>query len=337
MNVPPGAVEARHYERLEGNAVRCRLCPRECRLVEGAAGVCRTRRNVGGRLIYLYYGACSSVALDPVEKKPLYHFFPGHTILSLGSIGCNLQCAFCQNWQIAQSEAETVPLAPAEVVELAQERAGEGCIGVAYTYNEPLVGFEFVLDAARAVREAGLKNVLVTNGEINPEPFAELLPYVDALNIDVKGFTEDFYRELCRGRLAPVLRTVETAAARAHVELTNLLIPTKNDSPEEIQALVEWVAERLGPDVPLHFSRYFPQYRLDLPATPLVTLEKAAEIARQRLRYVYLGNVAELEGSDTRCPECGTTVIRRRGYAVRSLLRGRRCPACGFVLAVVVE
>lgn len=330
-------VEARHYARLGEGEVKCLLCPRECRLKEGATGVCRTRRNVGGRLVYLYYGACSSIALDPIEKKPLYHFHPGSTILSLGSLGCNLKCSFCQNWEIAQSETETEELTPEEVAGLARERAGEGCVGVAYTYNEPLVGFEFVVDAARAVRRAGLKNVLVTNGEINPEPLEELLPYIDALNIDVKGFTEEFYRELCRGQLAPVLRTVELAAARAHVELTNLLIPTWNDSPAEIGALVEWVAERLGEDVPLHFSRYFPQYRLDLPPTSLETLQTAAALARRRLHYVYVGNAPELGWSDTLCPECGTTVIRRRGYRVQSALSGRTCPVCGFALAVVVE
>lgn len=334
--LPAGTVEARHYERLAEGAVRCRLCPRECRLAPGATGVCRTRRNVDGRLMYLYYGACSSLALDPVEKKPLYHFHPGRTVLSLGSLGCNLQCAFCQNWRIAQSETETVPLTPEGLAELAQERAEEGCVGVAYTYNEPLVGFEFVADAARAVKEAGLKNVLVTNGEINPEPLEELLPFVDALNVDVKGFTVDFYRELCRGELAPVLRTVELAAARAHVELTNLLIPTKNDDPGQIEALVAWVAERVGVDTPLHFSRYFPQYRLDLPPTPLATLTRAAELARKRLRYVYLGNVPGGEGSDTFCPRCGALVIRRQGYEVESFLRGRACPECGYALAVVV-
>jgi pyruvate formate lyase activating enzyme len=331
----PGAVEARYYERLPEGEVACRLCPRECRLIPGTTGACRTRRNVDGRLVYLYYGACSSVALDPVEKKPLYHFHPGHTVLSLGSLGCNLRCVFCQNWQIAQAEAETVSLTPAEVVELVRERSGERCVGVAYTYNEPLVGLEFVLATAQAVRQAGLQNVVVTNGEINPEPLTDLLPYVDAFNIDVKGFTEEFYRDLCRGWLAPVLRTVEAAAARTHVELTNLLIPGRNDSPDEVRALVDWVAERLGPDVPLHFSRYYPQYQLDLPPTPVQTLREAAELARRRLHYVYLGNMGGAEGSDTSCPRCGTVVIHRRGYAVRSELRGRECPACGYALPVV--
>jgi pyruvate formate lyase activating enzyme len=292
---------------------------------------------VGGRLYYLHYGAVSSLALDPVEKKPLYHFHPGHAVLSLGALGCNLQCAFCQNWEIAQSEVPTTRLTVDQLVRLAGERTEEGCVGVAYTYNEPLVGFEWVLDSARAVKAAGMANVLVTNGEINPEPLAELLPYVDALNIDVKGFTEEFYRDLCRGQLAPVLRTVEAAQRSAHVELTNLLIPGRNDGPEEVEALVSWVANRLGPDVPLHFSRYFPQYHLDLPPTPATTLKAAAEIARKRLHYVYLGNAAEVEGSDTRCPQCGTVVIRRRGYTVQSLLRGRHCPSCGYALAVVVE
>lgn len=287
--------------------------------------------------MYLNYGACSSLGLDPVEKKPLYHFHPGAAILSVGSLGCNLRCSFCQNWEIAQADRDTVALTPEELAKAAEERAPEGCVGVAYTYNEPLVGFEFVLDSAKAVKAAGLKNVLVTNGLVNPEPLAELLPFIDAFNIDVKGFTERFYRDLCGGELAPVLRTVETAAGRSHVELTTLLIPGCNDDPEELDRLVAWVHDSLGPDVPLHFSRYFPQYKLDLPPTPLETLEAAARLAAQRLHYVYLGNVPELGWSDTRCPQCGATVIRRSGYRVQSALAGRACPECGFELAVVVD
>lgn len=299
--------------------------------------MCRARRNVDGKLVYLYYGRFSSIALDPIEKKPLYHFFPGSTILSLGAIGCNLACKFCQNWEIAQSETPTREITPETVAELALERRTDDCIGVAYTYNEPLVGYEFVLDTARAVQDAGLQNVLVTNGEINPEPLGELLPYIDALNIDVKGFTEEYYRELCGGRLAPVLETARLAKRQSHVELTTLLIPGKNDAPEELKALVDWVADELGEDTPLHFSRYFPQYRLNLPATPLETLEMAREIALRRLKFVYIGNAWELGEADTRCPECGKLVIERRGYQVESQLVDGHCPECGARIAEAGE
>lgn len=336
--------EARFYERVPGkgagtdqtiSAVRCTLCPRYCRLAPGATGVCRARRNVDGKLVYLYYGRYSSIALDPIEKKPLYHFYPGSTILSLGSIGCNLACKFCQNWEIAQSETPTREIIPETVVELALARQDNGCIGVAFTYNEPLVGYEFVLDTARAAHAAGLNNVLVTNGEINPEPLAELLPYIDALNIDVKGFTEEFYRELCGGRLAPVMEAARLAKRHSHVELTTLVIPTKNDDPKELAALVDWVADELGDDTPLHFLRYFPQYRLDLPATPLETLKMAREIALRRLKFVYIGNAWELGEADTRCLECGKMVIERRGYRVDSHLMGGHCPECGARIAEV--
>lgn len=327
------AREASFYEVIDkaSGKVRCLLCPKQCVLAPEKRGFCRARVNVGGRLVATTYGECTSIAIDPVEKKPLYHFYPGHTVLSVGAAGCNLACKFCQNWTIAQEECRGEPVTPDMLVEAALDRpAWERCVGIAYTYSEPVVWYEFVYDTARVAREAGLKNVLVTNGEISPDPLRELLSYLDALNIDVKSFTESFYQKVCAGSLEPVLRSAELAKAEgAHVEITNLLIPTLNDSDDEIQALTDWVAERLGPKTPVHFSRYFPQYKMNLPPTPVKTLERAAKIARQKLHYVYIGNV-RLDGNDTLCPECGATVIKRVGFSARAVnLSDGLCTVCG--------
>ena len=280
--------EALYYSKHE-KGLLCSLCPKNCLIKDQETGFCRTRRNVGGTLYAANYGACTSYALDPIEKKPLYHFYPGSYILSIGTWGCNFSCQFCQNWQIAQAEAEFQELSPEDVVEAAKE-AGPRNIGIAYTYSEPAVWYEFVFDTARLARGAGLKNVLVTNGYISHEPLAELLPYIDAMNIDVKAFNEDFYHKICAGSLAEVKGTVEQAARHCHVEITTLLVPGLNDDPEEIEALSAWLAS-ISPAIPLHLSRYFPRYKLDIPPTPLATMEKARDAARHHLQYVYLGNV----------------------------------------------
>jgi pyruvate formate lyase activating enzyme len=311
--------------------VACRLCPKECVIGEGLTGFCRARRNVGGKLYAANYAACSSYALDPIEKKPLYHFYPGSYIFSLGTWGCNLACRFCQNWQIAQDEPDTVAMAPTAAVEAAAG-AGRRNIGIAYTYSEPTVWYEFVLDTARVAKERGLKNVLVTNGFINPEPLAALLPHIDALNIDVKAFNDKFYREICAGRLAEVKRTVEQAAASAHVEVTCLVVPGLNDDAAELEALAAWLAG-VGKDIPLHFSRYFPNYKLDAPPTPVATLERAYETARRHLRYVYVGNVGTL-GVNTHCPACGLMVIDRLRRQ-SNLTAEKKCPRCGDGIAIV--
>ncbi|MGB9803090.1 AmmeMemoRadiSam system radical SAM enzyme [Desulfofundulus sp.] len=284
--------EALFYEKGDGGIAFCRLCPRFCKIREGNTGFCRVRKNQQGTLYTLNYGRVSSYGLDPIEKKPLYHFYPGSDIFSLGSVGCNLHCGFCQNWQIAHADPRTVYLSPEEAVAAAKEQVARGypCVGLAYTYNEPFVWYEYVYDTARLARKEGLKNVLVTNGYVNEEPLRRLLPYIDAMNIDVKGFSGEYYREVCAGHLEPVLRTVEFAHGHCHVELTTLLVPGLNDSEEEIRRLVDWVAA-LSPDIPLHFTRYFPNYKFDLPPTPLETLKRAREIALEKLHYVYLGNV----------------------------------------------
>ncbi|MHB1126624.1 MAG: AmmeMemoRadiSam system radical SAM enzyme [Bacillota bacterium] len=322
---------AEYFNKLPDNVVQCLLCPRECRIMPGKRGECRVRENRNGELTALNYGLCTSWGMDPIEKKPLYHFFPGTQILSVGTKGCNFHCDFCQNWAIAHDEPKMIDLAPERLVEAARQAGGNGCIGIAYTYSEPLVWFEFVLEAAALAHREGLKNVLVTNGFIHQEPLKKLLPFIDALNIDVKGFSEEFYRKYVHGSWQPVLRTAETSYQwGCHVEITTLLIPGLNDGRDEIAALVGWLAGSLGPKVPLHFSRYYPNYKLNLPPTSAETMRKALELAREKMHYVYLGNVAEADSSDTLCPQCGHLLIHRHYYTVEITgLDGMLCIRCG--------
>jgi pyruvate formate lyase activating enzyme len=283
--------EALFYEKLDNSKVRCMLCPHECVLSQDGTGVCRARRNTDGCLHSLNYSCVTSVALDPIEKKPLYHFHPGSMILSAGTFGCNFKCSWCQNWTIAHTDARTMELTPAGLADLARQYASRGSIGVAYTYNEPSIWYEFIHDAARLVREQGFVNVLVTNGFINIEPLEQLLPYIDAMNIDVKAFTEEFYSKYCKGALSSVMNTVERAARSCHVEITTLIIPGLNDSSGEIERLASWLAS-ISPDIVLHLSRFFPAYRMnDIIPTPRETLENARNVALRHLRHVYLGNI----------------------------------------------
>ena len=330
------AVEA-VYWRTEGEgAVRCELCPIGCRLREGRDGPCGSRGNVGGRMVPRAYGKLVSAAVDPMEKKPLYHFHPAAPILSIAARGCNLHCQFCQNWNISQTyHGECRDVAPEAVVDLARDH---GSLGIAYTYSEPLVWYEFVRDTARRARAAGLKNVIVSNGFLNPEPLRELLPLIDAANIDLKSMDEDFYRKICKARLQPVLDAIRLAHEQGvHLEVTNLVIPGHNDEDEQVTRLAGFVAD-LDPEIPLHLSAYCPAYRFRAPATPPQTLLRAARIARRRLAYVYVGNVM-LEGeSDTYCPDCGARVIERTGYRTRNRLTPEAaCPSCGRRLPVVLS
>jgi len=321
------------WRPLPNGQVACDLCPIGCRLREGQTGPCGTRANRGGRMEPLQYGRIVSAAVDPMEKKPLYHFHPGQPILSVAAPGCNLHCAFCQNWSISQEhEAPTRPASPGDVVALARR---EGSLAVAYTYSEPLVWYEFVRDTARAARAAGLLNVVVSNGYLCAEPLAELLPLLDAANIDLKSMDDRFYRRICKARLEPVLAAIrQIHAAGVHLELTNLVIPGHNDAPEQIDRLVDFVAG-VDPGIPLHFSAYHPAWKLDAPATPQATLERAYGQAKRKLKHVYLGNTASGLGRDTLCPACGAVVISRRGFRAQVRLRDGRCPACGAAVAVV--
>ena len=280
--------KAKYWETTK-NGLSCKLCPHRCLIATGRTGRCRVRQNENGELLSLNYGKITSIALDPIEKKPLFHFYPGKMILSAGTWGCNFQCSFCQNWELSQGDPTSVYTNPDRLAELAVQQ-GPKNIGVAYTYSEPAVWFEYVVDAATAVKRRGLKNVLVTNGFINPEPLEELLPLIDAINIDVKAFRAPFYQEVCKGELEAVKKTVETAAGRCHVEVTTLVISGLNDGEDEIRDLVRWLAS-INPQIPLHFSRYFPRYQMEQPETPAETLFQIRDFARQYLEHVYLGNI----------------------------------------------
>ncbi|HEM47232.1 MAG TPA: AmmeMemoRadiSam system radical SAM enzyme [Alphaproteobacteria bacterium] len=328
-----GAVEARYWKP-EGEALRCSLCPHRCLVRDGERGRCRVRENRGGRLFSLIYGHVVSANVDPLEKKPLYHFHPGKPVLSIGTNGCNFSCPFCQNYAIAQGWVDGAEWPPEEAVRLGGEGAS---IGIAYTYNEPFIWFEYVLDCARLAREAGLVNVLVTNGYVSPEPLEELLPYIDALNIDLKALDDGFYKRICGGRLAPVLETIKRAASVSHVEITNLLVTDENDSPEQVAALADWIASEVGRQTPLHLSRYFPAYKFKAPQTPLDRLLAAWEAARERLDFVYMGNVVTSVGADTVCPSCGAVVVERQGYYAKVIgLADGCCSSCGRTLPILV-
>jgi len=273
--------------------VTCKICPHHCNIEEGHLGLCKARTNRNGEIICENYGRLTAVALDPIEKKPLYHFYPGSRILSVGSYGCNLKCPFCQNCDISMvggKDIETSQITCKELVEKALALRERGNIGIAYTYNEPLISCEFVRDCARLAKAQGLKNVVVTNGYICKEPLLELLPLIDAFNIDLKGFTEEYYRKL-RGDLETVKVSIKLAASKAHVEVTTLIVPGENDSEEEMEELSGWLAS-VNPLIPLHISRFFPRWKmLNKEPTPVRQIYRLAEIARRKLRYVYEGNV----------------------------------------------
>lgn len=319
--------QALFYTRQDDGKIECTLCPRGCLIAEGKVGACLGRMNDGGTLYAVNYGRTVSVAVDPIEKKPLYNFYPGRLILSIAPNGCNFACSFCQNWEISQTVVPTRELSPQQAVEAARRNHS---VGIAYTYTEPLVWYEYILDTGRLIHDAGMVNVLVTNGYINAEPLRKLLPLIDAMNIDVKSMADAFYRTHCQGRVEPVLRTARMAkASGCHVEVTNLLIPGLNDAEKEIDTLIAWVAE-LGVDTPLHFSRFFPHYKCDLRPTPAETLQRAYEKAKERLRYVYVGNISLPGASNTYCHDCGSLLVSRQGYAtVMEHLQEGRCAVCG--------
>jgi len=281
--------EALFYRR-EAGAVRCLLCPNLCLIQDGERGRCGVRLNKGGVLYTEIYEQATSLALDPIEKKPLYHYHRGRMILSVGTRGCNFLCPWCQNWSISQDRrAATRQVTPKDLIEKARSSAS---FGIAYTYNEPFIWYEFILDCARAVSREGLENILVTNGYVNEEPFEKILPFINAMNIDVKGMTEDFYKRYCGGALEPVLKNAERAVrSGVHVEITNLVITGLNDADRDFKMLTDWIAERLGCETPLHFSRYFPCYKFSEPPTDLDSLKRARDIASKKLKNVYLGNV----------------------------------------------
>lgn len=313
--------------------VQCELCPKTCIIGQGQSGDCRVRVNIDGVLRTVVYGYPCSMHIDPVEKKPLFHFLPGTSILSLATVGCNLHCLNCQNWEISQanpedSVASLVP--PEQLVAIAQQRT---CPSIAYTYTDPIAYYEYAYDTSRLGKQAGIRNVLVTAGYCNPEPWKRLLEVTDAARIDLKGMSEDFYRKVCSGTLAPVLRALTDAVASGvHVEVINLIIPTLNDKPEEIRQLARWVRSNLGSEIPVHFSGFYPYYKMQhLPPTPLATLDLARQIAMEEgLYYVYIGNIRSKDGENTYCPGCKKMLIQRQGFViVLNNLKDGSCPDCG--------
>jgi len=315
--------------RSEGERITCQLCRHYCQLKEGQTGICGVNKNEQGRLKNLVYGKVSALHVDPVEKKPLYHFLPGSKTLSLGTVGCNLACPFCQNWQISQTDdlSDSVQISPAEVVALAQRH---GCMSIAYTYNEPTIFYPFAREIARQAKAAGLKNIFVSNGMESVEMIEDMQGVIDGFNIDLKGFNSDYYTKHLKGSLDGVLDTLRRVAKKGFwVEVTTLLIPGENDSDEELRRIAAFIAQELGPAVPWHLSAFHPDYRQrETHATPLHTLQRARAIGKaEGLRYLYLGNVADT--GDTVCPVCHTPVIRREGYHIRQKhISEGRCPEC---------
>jgi pyruvate formate lyase activating enzyme len=330
--------KARWWTKTEDGKIRCSLCPRECEIGESKSGFCYVRQNVNGELYTLAYSHPSALQIDPIEKKPLSHFFPGTNSLSIGTAGCNLGCKFCQNWDLSKAKTtqrRSVELPPEKAVELALE---QGCHSLSYTYNEPIIWGEYLIEISRLAREQGLKNVMVTAGYITECAFDEVFEHIDAANVDLKAFTEKFYKEMTLSSLESVLNTLRMLKARTDVwvEITNLMIPTLNDCPDETREMCRWISGELGVDTPLHFTAFHPDYRVsDIPATPPATLRRASEIAKEEgLRYVYTGNVHDPAGQTTYCPGCGKAVIERNWHSVGALhLKSGHCKFCGQAIA----
>jgi len=326
-------MESRYVEEVD-DALRCTICPHLCVLSEGKRGLCGTKVNQGGKVIDLSYGKISALAVDPIEKKPLAHFYPGSRALSISSIGCNFTCPWCQNYGLSQGKIEdsqTRDMTPGEVVDMAVTR---NCTSIAYTYNEPMINLNYIQDTAELASDSGIKNVLVTNGYTHIPSFSHVIEYIDAANVDWKSFDPDFYRKHCGGELKKVLEATQYMYDHdVHVEVTFLIIPENNDSSDEIRSMAQYIVENMDPAVPLHLSRFFPMYKFNhLEPTPVETLKRAKSIAEEEgLHYVFVGNVRGGGQEDTVCPGCGEQVVERTGYMIRkwSLTEDMRCINCG--------
>lgn len=333
--------EALFYNKLGEGKVQCELCPWNCILSSDQTGNCKVRTNKNGKLLTEVYGKVASLGTDPIEKKPLYHFYPGKNILSIGEVGCNLHCSFCQNHRISQCKASQFSgfhnISSEQIVTEAQKTWNN--IGIAYTYNEPLTFYEFLLETAELAKSKDLKNVVVSNGYINKEPLKKLLPYIDAFNIDLKAFSEEFYATHTKGKLQPVLETLKIIAnSSAHLEITNLIIPGLNDDKDEFAKMVNWIATELGGQTPLHLSRYYPQFKMNIPPTPIETLDSLFEIAKQHLQNVFLGNVSDEEKSSTYCSNCNAKLIQRDRYKTEFLNQDPNgtCKKCGTTSKIIL-
>lgn len=316
---------AKFYHTDENGLVECELCPHNCKIKNNKIGICRVRKNIDGKLYTLNYAKVSSLGIDPIEKKPLYHFYPRAKVLSLGSWGCNMSCDFCQNWQISQEKPQLRELKPVEVVQTALDKDVNL---IAYTYSEPTVFYEYMLDTAEIAAEKGLKNIMVSNGFIKEEPLKRLIPFLDAANIDLKAFNNDFYKNYCNGGLEAVKRTIKMLAEEIHLEVTTLIVTDLNDDLAELKDLFKWIAG-VDNNIPLHLSRYHPAYKLDNPATDLELMKKAYHEAKKHLNHVYLGNTIIKNTADTFCSNCGERLIKRKNYKVENKVQAASCPKCG--------
>ncbi|MFA5771453.1 MAG: AmmeMemoRadiSam system radical SAM enzyme [Thermoplasmata archaeon] len=328
------------WHSLSGKSVQCELCLHECKILDGKIGICGVRKNIDGKLHTLIYGMCSSTHPDPIEKKPLYHFYPGTYVFSLGTIGCNFRCPFCQNSEISQ-EYENISQRKITPEEAIKDAKRYSCNGIAWTYNEPTIWFEYTYDSAILAKKNKLYTVYVTNGYINEEPLKKIAPYLDAMNIDIKAFSENFYQKLCKAKLKNVLSTCKLAKKlNIHVELTYLIVPTQNDNPDEIKNFCRWVADELGKETPCHFSRFHPDYKMtETYPTPMETLVTAYKIAKEEgLQNVYLGNIVDEKYESTYCPKCGNAVINRTGYDIETKYTvENRCEKCNEILPIVTN
>ncbi|MDD3627378.1 MAG: AmmeMemoRadiSam system radical SAM enzyme [bacterium] len=331
------AHEASFYKKGKDKRVTCELCPNRCELQEGQRGPCRVRENRGGILYTLVYGGIVTYHNDPIEKKPLYHYLPGTYSFSIATAGCNLHCLFCQNYTISQAAPEDLPVLKVTPSAIVKTAISEKSSSIAYTYNEPIIFYEFVYDIAQSARESGLKNILVTAGYINEEPLRKLFKVIDAANVDLKGFNREYYEKVVGGDLEIVKRTLKIMKEEGvWIEITTLIVPGMNDTDEEIREMCRWIKTELGEDVPLHFSRFHPMYKLkDLPPTPTETLERMRKIAvEEGLNYVYIGNVPGSKYSNTYCPNCGKLLISRFGYLISemNISTEGKCKFCGHVI-----
>jgi pyruvate formate lyase activating enzyme len=327
--------EAKYWKTRFDNRLACVLCPHVCKFNDGDTGLCNTRQRKDDKLYSLNYGRITSLAMDPIEKKPLYHFHPGSQILSIGTFGCSFKCLFCQNAEISQGRPPTREVTSDEVVKAAK---AYNSTGIAYTYNEPIIWMEFVQETAALARQEGLKNVIVSNGYVNPVPLNDLIPHLDAANIDIKSIDDSFYYKLCKAKLRPVLDAcTRMKNAGVHVEVTNLIIPGENDSDENFSKLRDWIHDNLGADTAVHLSAYHPMYKFKAPPTPAETMEHALKIVRKKLPFTYLGNVWSSAGANTRCLKCGKDIVKRTGYRIdTSGLSDGACASCGSPAPFVV-
>lgn len=321
------------YEKYE-DKIKCFLCPHNCIIANDEFGLCSVRKNENGILKTINYGEITAMADDPIEKKPLYHFKPSKKILSVGSFGCNFSCGFCQNYSIAHNKPKSEYVSSDKLVEICSSVKEN--IGIAFTYNEPLIWYEYVYETSKKLKEKHpeLNVVLVTNGYMEKEPLSKLLPYVDAMNIDLKSFQQDYYKKICGGDFKAVLKTIEDSHEKCHVEITTLLVNGLNDSREEIEKIASYLGN-LDKNIPLHLSRYFPTYKMDRPATEIDIMLKGRDIAEKYLNYVYLGNVANIDNS-TYCPQCRKLLVERNSFTSKAYIKGNLCPECGHYIKILL-